>query len=755
VSQQLSLSARPRSFDAMIGQNMAKIVAAIRGHYTSGRTVKAWMFAGPKGTGKTTLARILALSYQCQHQKGFGIPCRECNRRKSAFQIAEINAADVTGIDGLRDALSGSDYGTMGESRYKVYILDECFAPGTLVSVIGPSGVVQCPIEKVSAGSAIVSAYGRDRVQSVSRKKIETAVKVSYAGQSVICSTGHPFFTARGWVSASSLSPGDILVSQEKAMLLLRGAITTSQKEAILQQALLREVSPLDKCTEAGTVTKDVQVVSRTTTCTGRCGLVPLREDTILQQLVRQTVVLSTAAKQRGHASAFSSMQSDEEDLRAYQVCRIIQEDHSQEKTTCCCRDSKASGILCTVQCPASAKEALGANNQQVLQSFLCGRLCYATAGQTRSCQPTYEREQSGSVALGTNGYFSEIEGQTFYRSEGRQWDANDPTTDTFQCFGQEVASRIHDWLGEKATRVSDQVYGRSGVAREEDCNRSRRAGTSILQGADQRSKEGCDTDFIRVDSVTFLEPGDPELERFRQTDGFIYFYDLAIERHPSFVINGALVHNCQGFSKSAQSLLLKYLEDSPDTTIFILCTTAPQQVIDTLRSRCAVYTFRELESDDIEAMVTMLLKKAKSGLPADRLVDAINERGVRSPRLICWAVEKYVAGVPPDEAVQVEGCTELDIHALCRTMIKGDWAGVSTYLKNAETLDARAIRSSLLAYLRTVLVEQPTLCERSSAVSKAISRLCSVENAGDLVMSASLSAELYQLTAIFARYKL
>src|SRR5579864_9038317 len=119
--QQISLSARPRTLDALIGQG--KTVARIRGHIAAGRTVKAWMFTGPRGTGKTTISRVLALSLQCKHGT-FGKPCKVCYSQRSAFDIYEINAGKNTGIDAVREALSGEDnYPRTGEAR--VYILDE------------------------------------------------------------------------------------------------------------------------------------------------------------------------------------------------------------------------------------------------------------------------------------------------------------------------------------------------------------------------------------------------------------------------------------------------------------------------------------------------------------------------------------------------------------------------------------------------------------------------------------------------------
>ena len=130
--QQLSLSARPKILDGLIGQ--AKLVRAIRGHFKSGRFPKAWLFSGPRGTGKTTTGRILALSYQCRHQETFGRPCQACRKLASqgmsngtwgAFPIREMSAGQVSKIEDMRAALSGVYAGVMGIGRYRVYLMNE------------------------------------------------------------------------------------------------------------------------------------------------------------------------------------------------------------------------------------------------------------------------------------------------------------------------------------------------------------------------------------------------------------------------------------------------------------------------------------------------------------------------------------------------------------------------------------------------------------------------------------------------------
>ena len=214
------------------------------------------------------------------------------------------------------------------------------------------------------------------------------------------------------------------------------------------------------------------------------------------------------------------------------------------------------------------------------------------------------------------------------------------------------------------------------------------------------------------------------------------------------------ILDECHMMSTQAQNLALKFLEDSPESAIFILCSTAPEKIIPTLRGRCLCYELRELGMDDTTLLVTRLLKLAKSDLPVDRLVDALAERRVKYPRLIAHAVEKYVGGAPPEEAVQVEGVAEIDIRALTKAVVKGNWEEASQYLLAAQAGDMRAVRISILGYLKTVLLESP-ISDRTLVVSKSIAAICSVQNAEDIVIASAVAAELYRLTAMFSKYPL
>ena len=125
--QALYLKWRPIDFDDVIGQD--HITHTLRNSIKTGRIRHAYLFSGPRGTGKTTTARLLAKAINCNHDDLARRPCNEC---QSCFNInagrfldlIEIDAASYTGVDNVRDLRDKIAFAP-GEGRYKVYIIDE------------------------------------------------------------------------------------------------------------------------------------------------------------------------------------------------------------------------------------------------------------------------------------------------------------------------------------------------------------------------------------------------------------------------------------------------------------------------------------------------------------------------------------------------------------------------------------------------------------------------------------------------------
>jgi DNA polymerase III gamma/tau subunit len=235
----------------------------------------------------------------------------------------------------------------------------------------------------------------------------------------------------------------------------------------------------------------------------------------------------------------------------------------------------------------------------------------------------------------------------------------------------------------------------------------------------------------LRVDRVEVYQRGCNEssflgvITNQEKNQGFAEFYDLEIEGHPSYFVEGIPVHNCHKMSSDAQAALLKMLEEPPSHVYFFLATTDPQKLIKTIQTRCTEVQTIPMTDDAQQQLIAFVLEKEGKSI-TDDVRDKIIECAEQSARKALVILQTVLDLESEEEQLTaiLRASSQNQAIQIARSLMnpRTSWPEMVKVLKSVDE-DPEGIRRLVLAYAsNTMLGANAAILQRAYLICVAFS---------------------------------
>jgi len=568
----------------------------------------------------------------------------------------EYNAADFNGIDSIREIRSRMGYSGLSKKKTRVYMLDECFPQGTQVNT--PVGFKS--IESFSAGDRVVNCQGTSTVRHLFKNRValNRVVKIKFTDGSIVFSTAeHEFLTTDGWVPAINLPDGYCILAKPRYPM----------------------------CKEAPDANSDLQVLQ---------GEFPTKVEKQTGLLFQELCPTTTQHKIRAWENGKEKMQ-------------ILQNEVSRQEGQ---KKEDLQSIVFTQTADAqpyiqgeTAQQGRTQQNQ------------YGSRGEEETRILTADEGQEPDAHVRSQGESNchqreERKSSHLERETRRERDIYAGATDTSASSRFQMETGTDDHNEVKATLVQ-----RGSRAEEvQNRNRGRREFPQVESRYIQRQAEESNSRRLGVESVEVYQQGHNDenfkgvIEDQERRQGYATFFDLEIQGHPSYFVDGIPVHNCQMLSRPAQNAMLKILEDTPNHVYFFLCTSEPQKVIAAIKTRCTTLSLRLIPAKEIKQLVQDAAKKFKIKIRSDQVLNCLTNAAEGSARKALVLLEMLQEVKSEENQLSIIEKNDAQAPAIMIARALYDrrtrWPDMAKILKDTITEDPEKMRHMILSYFTAIL---------------------------------------------------
>lgn len=588
ASESLAVKYRPKTWNDVVEQQTIKQI--LNEQIKTDQVKRVLLFTGPAGCGKTTNARIFARELE---------PC--------VSNIVELNCADKNGVDDIRGIIIDNAKVRPLQGKYKIFILDECFYSGSLIST--ETGYK--PIEDIKKGDKVYTMEGLNRVSNVlvHNVPLNRLVLLTVSGKKIITTKDHLFFTSNGWVEAQNLVYGDILYGDN-----------TVKENCKNLSKLSKTVFNISECTKVLFKNMLYSISRKAKNYQQKKSQIPTMRDMWKNYNFADHIDVKNLFETM-HASI---NKSDGKNLHEDRVWSERSNEQFQFN------EDKKSNV--STRKYSKNDEYTRKKWNFTPMEWHKGRKRFLHKRAT-----PVEATITPVLDLGIS-------------SKNRAAEKEVSMAYLLQVRPRLSRNKIGDRGGWQSSQIEKEYIKR--------CQKNALLGALRVESVEV---------FESANKSKFKQCGvsDKELQ-----SGVVKMYDLQINDCPNYFVNNCLVHNCHMLTAQAQNALLKLLEEPPAYCIFTLCTTDPQKVLTTILSRAYRYDFQKISMSGIISRLNYILECEKNtGADIQGWTpDAINyiarqsNGGMRDAITLLDKCLSYTKNLTVDDVVSVLGVTNYDI---------------------------------------------------------------------------------------------